>query len=72
MKTKSTTPIIIPGDPVSQEEVVRRLDINRLNFLKFKREKIRTSDMDADRKRVAYSALAWRIRELENKVNERS
>ena len=64
--------IVIPGDPVSREDLLRQLDTERISHLKFEMEKIRTSDLDPFQKRIKTSSLMWQLRALENKMNERS
>ena len=69
---KKKTYIFIPGDPVSREDLLRRIDEERLSYLKFEMEKIRTSDMNNDQKRIARSFLEWRIQALQKSLLERS
>jgi len=72
MTKKSEGYRIIPGDPISREELLRQLDESRISLLKFEMEKIRVSDSDPDQKRIKTSTLMWQLRALENKMNERS
>ena len=70
-KNRSKETIIIPGDNVSAEELFQAIDRQRISYLEFEMEKIRTSDWDDLKKRAASSGIEWRIRALREKINGR-
>ncbi len=56
----------IEGDKISSEELIRRLDQQRVSDLKFEMEKIRTNDqLDEMQKAVQRSMIEWRLKQLE-------
>lgn len=71
-KKSKRTYIIIPGDPISREELLRYIDEDRLRHLKFEMEKIRVSDMTEDQKHIARSNIEWRIQAIQQSILERS
>ena len=72
MPKKKKTYIVIPGDPVSAEELFLSIDKKRLSDLCFEMEKIRTSDTTEDQKRIARSKISWQIDALKRRIFERS
>ena len=72
MLKKSKSYIVIPGDPVSADEIFLTLEKERLGRLRFQMEKIRVSDLSPEKKRVEQSSLTWRIRALEEQIRQRS
>ena len=56
----------IEGDKISTEELIRRLDQQRVSDLKFEMEKIRINDqLDETQKAVQRSMIEWRLKQLE-------
>ena len=60
----------IEGDDVSREEIIRQLDQQRINNLKFQMEKIRVNDqLDEMQRSVQRSAIGWRLRQLQREID---
>lgn len=58
--------IVIKGDKISPEELIERLNKERISYLKFRMEEIRVSDsLDEMQKSSQKSEIMWRLRQLE-------
>ena len=60
----------IEGDSVSREELIQRLNRQRISDLKFQMEKIRVNDqLDEMQRSVQRSAIGWRLRQLQREID---
>ena len=58
--------IVIKGDKISREELIERLNRERISYLKFRMEEIRVNDsLDEMQKSSQKSEIMWRLRQLE-------
>ena len=58
--------IVIKGDKISREELIERLNRERISYLKFRMECIRTDDsLDDLQKSNRTSEIKWRLEQLQ-------
>ena len=58
--------IVIKGDKISREELIERLNKERISCLKFRMEEIRVNDsLDEMQKSNRTSEIKWRLEQLE-------
>lgn len=58
--------IVIKGDKISREELIEKLNKERISYLKFQMEKIRVNNsLDEMQKSSQKSEIMWRLRQLE-------
>ena len=58
--------IIIEGDKISREELIERLNRERISYLRYRMECIRTDEsLDALQKSNRTSEIRWRLEQLQ-------
>ena len=63
--------IYIPGDRVSRKDLLDQIDTQRIKQYEFRLERIRTSDLSEDQKRIQSSFIRSHISYIRNMISDR-